>query len=102
MRASLARMRLPSLAATVAMVEMPGSRVLVPGVRLASTAMSRLALAVLAALAALAAMAETAALVEQAAVELQAAVAPAVLAWLPRAALAVSEASEVGGLMQAL
>ena len=49
-----------------------------------------------------AAMAETAALVEQAAVELQAAVAAAVLAWLPRAALAVSAASEVGGLMQAL
>ena len=49
-----------------------------------------------------AAMAETAALVEQAAVELQVAVAAAVLAWLPRAALAVSAVRAALGLMQAL
>ena len=54
------------------------------------------------ALAALAAMAVTVALVEQAAVELQAAVAAAVLAWLPRAALAVSAVRAALGLMQAL
>jgi hypothetical protein len=55
--AALARMRLPLLAATVGQAEMPGWRVLVPWVRLASTALIGIATAVLEALVEGAAMA---------------------------------------------
>jgi hypothetical protein len=58
---------MPLWAVSVEPVEMPGSRVLVPRVRLASTAMRRVAMAVLEALGALAAMAVMEALAERAA-----------------------------------
>jgi hypothetical protein len=58
---------MPLMAVSVEPVEMPGWLVMVPRVRLASTAMCRVAMAVLEALGALAAMAVMEALAERAA-----------------------------------